>query len=94
MIPDEQSQDELQQAYANALKIKKTHEASLMEKPNVIGVGIGLVSGVFALVVLVEKPPQKPKKSKDQIPGEIEGIPVEIRVVGEVKANNSFWERP
>ena len=94
MMPDDQSQDELQQAYANALKIKKTHEASLMAKPNVVGVGIGLVSGAVALVVLVEKPPEKPKKSKDQIPGEIEGIPVEIRVIGEVKANNSFLERP
>ena len=94
MMPDGQSQEQLQQAYANALKIKKKHEASLMAKPNVVGVGIGLVSGAFALVVLVEKPPEKPEKSKDQIPGEIEGIPVEIRVVGEVKANNSFLERP
>jgi hypothetical protein len=94
MIPDEGSQDDRQLAYANALKIKKTHEASLMAKPNVIGVGIGLVSGVVALVVLVQRPPEKPKRTKDQIPVEIEGIPVEIRVVGEVKANNSFLERP
>jgi hypothetical protein len=45
-------------------------------------------------VVLVQRPPEKPKRTKDQIPVEIEGIPVEIRVVGEVKANNSFLERP
>jgi hypothetical protein len=94
MIPEEGSQDDLQLAYANALKIKKIHEASLMAKPNVIGVGIGLVSGAVALVVLVQRPPEKPKRTKDQIPVEIEGIPVEIRVVGEVKANNSFLERP
>jgi hypothetical protein len=94
MMPEDKSQDELQLAYTNALRIKKTHETSLMAKPNVIGVGIGLVAGSVALVVLVEKPLEKPKKPKDQIPGEIEGIPVEIRVIGEVKANNSFLERP
>jgi hypothetical protein len=91
MIPEDKSQDELQLAYANARRIKKTHEISLMTKPNVIGVGIGLVAGSVALVVLVKKPIEK---TKDQIPGEIEGIPVEIRVIGEVKANNSFLERP
>lgn len=91
MIPEDKSQDDLQLAYANARRIKKTHEASLMAKPNVIGVGIGWVAGSVALVVLVKKPLEK---LKDQIPGEIEGIPVEIRVIGEVKANNSFLERP
>lgn len=94
MIPEDKSQDELQLAYANARRIKKTHEASLMAKPNVIGVGIGLVAGSVALVVLIKKPLEKTKKPKDQIPGEIEGLPVEIRVIGEVKANNSFLERP
>jgi hypothetical protein len=93
MIPDDSSQEELQLAYANALKIKKIYEASLMAKPCVIGVGIGLTSGSFALVVLVNRPPEINQKARDQIPGEIEGIPVEIRFVGEVKANNSYLER-
>ncbi len=94
MMPEDKSQDELQLAYDNARKVKKTHEASLMAKPNVIGVGIGLVAGSVALVILIKEPLEKPQKPKDQIPGEIEGIPVEIRVLGEVKANNPFLERP
>jgi len=65
----------------------------LMEKENVVGVGIGLakVDGEYtdelALVVLVEKKvPLEELAEADIIPAEIEGVRVDVQETGPLEA--------
>lgn len=73
--------------------IKDAHEAELLRKPNVVGVGIGLrqrdgeITGEPAIVVSVtEKVPFSQLAPDDAIPRELEGIPVDVQAVGRLRA--------
>jgi len=73
--------------------VKAAHEADLMGKPNVVGVGIGLrqregqLTEEPAIVVSVtHKVPASQLGSWDVIPCELEGVPVDVQVVGELRA--------
>ena len=73
--------------------IKQAYEEQLMSKANVVGVGIGLrrKGGVrtdeVALQVLVtQKVPPANLAPSDLIPSEIEGVPVDVKVVGHLEA--------
>ena len=74
-------------------QIKEVHESELMSKANVIGVGIGfrqeggLRTEKLALVIMVErKLPVAQLASRDLIPPEIEGVPVDVQEVGKVRS--------
>lgn len=76
-----------------AMAVKARYESQLMQKANVIGVGIGYreragkLSDEIALVVNVtRKLPRHQLTADDTIPSEIEGVPVDIREIGEVQA--------
>jgi hypothetical protein len=73
--------------------VKAAHEANLMRKANVVGVGIGLrkregeQADEPAIVVSVtHKVPLSQLAPDDVIPRELEGVPVDIRAVGELRA--------
>lgn len=73
--------------------IKAAHEADLMRKPNVVGVGIGFrqaegeTTGEPAIVVSVtNKKPASQLAASDVIPRELEGVPVDVQVVGQLRA--------
>lgn len=73
--------------------VKAAHEAELMRKANVVGVGIGLrqrdgqYTGELAIVVSVtHKVPPDKLDPGDVIPREIDGIPVDVQVVGTLRA--------
>lgn len=73
--------------------VKLAHEAELMRKANVVGVGIGLrqregkYTGEMALVVSVtHKVPLDELDPWDVIPEEIDGIPVDVQAVGTLRA--------
>lgn len=73
--------------------VKAVHEANLMRKANVVGVGIGLCqrggkpTGEPAIVVSVtHKVPLSQLAPGDVIPRELEGLPVDIQAVGELRA--------
>ncbi len=73
--------------------VKAAHEAGLMCKANVVGVGIGLEqqggepTGRPVIVVSVtRKSPASQLAPGDVIPGELEGVPVDVQVVGELRA--------
>lgn len=75
--------------------IRKRHEQALLVKANVMGVGVGVrmqggvPTGEVALVVLVkEKVPATQLQEKDVIPVEIEGVPVDVHVVGDITAQS------
>ena len=80
--------DQIEKIY----KIKKAYEQELMAKPNVVGVGVGLKikGGVqtdkTSLIVLVSKKiPKVELSTEDLIPEEVEGIPVDVLEVGQIK---------
>jgi hypothetical protein len=64
-----------------------------MDKPNVVGVGVGLrsrngrVGDQIALIVMVShKVPVAELAPGDIIPAEIEGVPVDVQEMGELRA--------
>jgi hypothetical protein len=80
-------------AVQKAQAVKEAYTAELMAKPNVVGVGLGLhraegqrTEQVGLVVMVSEKVPEALLALEDRIPAEIEGVPVDVRVVGEIKA--------
>ena len=73
--------------------VKAAYEASLMRKANVVGVGIGLrqhkeepVSEPVIVVSVTHKVPLSQLAPDDVIPRELEGVPVDVQAVGELRA--------
>jgi hypothetical protein len=76
-----------------AMAVKARYESQLMKKANVIGVGIGyreragkLTDEIALVVNVTRKLPRHQLTTDDAIPSEIEGVPVDIREIGEVQA--------
>ena len=76
-----------------ASAVKKAHQAELLSKANVVGVGIGYrtIGGQrtddIALVVMVSKKvPSMELSPQDVLPNEIDGIPVDVQEVGTITA--------
>lgn len=73
--------------------VKAIYEPDLLRKANVVGVSIGLrqrrgkQTTEPAIVVLVtRKVPLSQLDASDMIPRELEGIPVDVQAVGELRA--------
>jgi len=88
--------DAQEQAYQRAVAAKQAHEAELLRKANVVGIGIGLRSargvqtGEVALIVLVRrKIPPSQLAAEDRIPAQLEGVPVDVQEVGDVTAHDA-----
>lgn len=75
----------------NARKVSRAHAEALLSKANVVGVGVGegRTGQVTLVVMLKQKLPRVELREEDLVPEEIEGIPVEIRVVGELRAEDA-----
>jgi hypothetical protein len=78
-----------QEAIDHIRQVKEAHEAELMAKENVVGVGIGFRqqrqtrSEEVVLVVMVEKKvPRAELAPEDVIPGQIEGVSVDVQESG------------
>jgi hypothetical protein len=74
--------------------VKRAHESELLAKKNVVGVGVGLrqTSGmrqktVVLVVMVTQKVPPSQLAPDDIVPSEIEGVPVDVQEVGELKAH-------
>jgi hypothetical protein len=86
-------QADTQTAFEKVKAVKRAYENELMAKANVVGVGVGLSEkgGVrtrsVALVVMVsQKVPRSQLAPEDIIPSQIEGVPVDVQEVGEIRA--------
>lgn len=73
-------------------EIKARYEQELLSKPNVVGLGIGyrevrgrMTDQVGLIVMVRRKVPRDQLAPHEVIPAEIEGIPVDVREVGEVR---------
>ena len=71
--------------------VKAAHESELLAKANVVGVGIGFRqeqqrrTDDVVLVVLVEKKvPRAQLAPEDVIPGQIDGVPVDVQESGRI----------
>lgn len=89
----EQMKPVSEEDWARLRCIKARHEADLMRKANVVGVGVGFrrahgkTKGEPAIVVSVtHKVARSRLDANDVIPGQIDGVPVEVRAVGELRA--------
>lgn len=83
------------QSYDQIKKIKDQYTKVLMAKAHVVGVGIGFAQrgGIrteeMSLIVMVDqKLPSEALAPDDLIPSEIEGIKVDVQLVGEIGALN------
>jgi len=73
--------------------LKKRYEDELLKKKNVVGLGIGYKevdgheTGQLSLIVMVQKKePPSQLDARDLIPSQIEGVPVDVKEVGEIVA--------
>lgn len=81
--------DELARLHA----VKATYEPDLLRKANVVGVSIGLrqragerAAEPVIVVSVTHKVPLSQLDANDVIPRELEGIPVDVQVVGRLRA--------
>jgi len=79
--------------YQKILAVKKAHEAELLRKAYVVGVGVGfrkrggVKTGEMALIVMVRKKVSRQQLSaNDRVPETLDGVPVDVQEVGELKA--------
>jgi hypothetical protein len=78
---------------ARALRVKEEHEADLLAKANVLGVGVGFrhragrATGEISIIVMVRrKQPAAELAAGDLVPTEIDGVSVDVHEVGEIEA--------
>ena len=74
-------------------EVKKRHEAEILAKKNVVGLGVGfkqrggIEGDELSLVVFVsEKLPNEVVSPEDRIPLFLDGVPVDVQEVGKIKA--------
>lgn len=72
---------------------KARHQEGLLKKANVVAVGVGfrelggVPSGHVCIIVSVcKKIPLSELKPRDVIPLELDGVPVDVRATGEIRA--------
>jgi hypothetical protein len=82
-----------QRLFNQVRSIKSRYEGELLGKPNVVGIGVGMKikeeqgTQEMALIVMVSrKVPASELAPEDRIPSEVEGVPVDVREVGEFEA--------
>ena len=77
-------------ALERARQISRAHSDALLAKPNVVAVGVGYREGshteLMLVVMVKQKLPSSALAEDEIVPSEIDGLPVEVRVVGDVSA--------
>jgi hypothetical protein len=76
-----------------ATEVKRRYQAELLSKANVVGAGIGFeykegqkTDRVAVVVMVRRKLPLAQLAPQDVIPEELEGVPVDVQEVGEIRA--------
>jgi hypothetical protein len=87
------SQEARRAAVQQAQAVLASHQDDLMARANVVGVGVGFIhrggqrTNEVGLVVMVnQKQDWSQLAEADRIPKEIEGVPVDVQAVGEIRA--------
>lgn len=81
------------QAVERASEVREAYESELLTRANVIGVGVGYrhkggrpTPDVALIVMVRKKVPRAELAPEDVIPSSIEGVPVDVREMGELDA--------
>jgi len=81
------------ESYQKVMAVKEKHEGALLNKANVMGVGVGLrmragepTDEVVLVVMVTRKVPRAQLAPEDYVPSEIEGVPIDIQEIGIVRA--------
>lgn len=97
-MTEDQTPRHLEAAIERAKSVKREHEAELLSKANVVGVGVGLrlqngePTGQVGLVVFVSrKVPASQLETDDIIPGEIDDILVDVQEIGQIRPLGSTY---
>lgn len=70
--------------HSSIKEVKSRHEARLLQLPDVVSVGIGRdENGNPAIIVGLN---HSNPATESRLPAELEGYPVRLRIVGEIKA--------
>jgi hypothetical protein len=76
-----------------AAAVRQRYERELLSKANVVGVGTGRrrrggqpTEDVAVVVMVDKKVPREQLAPKDVIPAQIEGVPVDVQEVGQLRA--------
>jgi len=80
-----------QQPSRTAYEVLRAHTPELMKIKGVVGTGEGEVKGYPAVVVLVSR---RTSEVNRLVPKRLEGYPVEVRVVGDVRPMDRREETP
>jgi len=79
--------------FERAKQVKAAYQEMLLQKANVVGVGIGFAqrnretTDQLCLVVMVSrKLPSEALSPEDVIPRELDGFPVDVQQMGELRA--------
>ena len=91
MCDNTEKSESLEMSQIQAVKAKYEHE--LLRKKNVVGLGIGLrekdgkLTDQMVLTVMVHrKQPRSRLRTRDEIPSELDGVPVDVKEVGTLRA--------
>ncbi len=89
------SPDSSQVDYERVKSVKETHERDLLAKQNVVGCGVGykFAGGkrtyILEIIVMVrKKTPESLLEGEEIIPREIDGVPVDVQEVGELRGSD------
>ncbi len=95
MAQEREQENDAHVTFEQAQEVKQRYEMTLLAKANVVGVGVGFrqrggeSTGHIAIIVLVtHKVPRAQLEPEDLLPSEIEGVPVDVHVVGEIEPHS------
>jgi len=78
---------------ARAQAVREAHAGRLMQMANVVGVGVGLrqrggerIQEVALVVLVRRKVPRAMLAEADVLPGVIDGVPLDVVEVGDIRA--------
>jgi hypothetical protein len=84
---------DVKEQLSHVLSVKRKYERWFLEKSHVVGVGVGLrrleesqTSQVVIIVNVSQKVPCEQLSPEEEIPEEVEGVPVEVETIGELRA--------
>jgi hypothetical protein len=80
-----------------ATQVQERYTDDLMEKENVVGVGVGLrkvrgeqTNEICIVVMVTHKVPLAKLKPEDRVPPVIDGVHVDVQETGEFSAGSSY----
>ena len=92
-MSDKTQSNSKRELFERAQAVKRAHEEELLARPNVVGLGVGLMrrggaltEDVGIIVLVSRKLPSDELSAPDLIPAELEGVPVDVQEAGEIRA--------